>query len=436
MGRTRRLAVGGRTLALAVGLGPGLTAQEAPVGGVRRIVTGEETEVLVVATVHAQHQRNPNYTYEDVVHILDTFQPDVVCVEIRPEGFRREPYLKEMMLATVWGLVHDRTVCGFDWFDGTARDTRRQLEETPEYVEKARLLDSLSATNPIIRPFDERYGDFWRGEMDYRFYNGLAYNRYIEEAYRLSLAVYGDDPVNLFYESRNRRMMDQAWEVISRHPGARVALLTGAEHKHYFDRDLGAREGVDVVVMDDLLPLERPPMHPVIRAFLEDEDDLPYYEEGFPRDTARYYAGKITSLIHGPDMDWRPDIIPDRNVHVAGKVLARWRAAQPASRRLTFDEAWFNLLAGDCQAAVQQLSGLAQAVERGEVESSFVRIYTYRNLGLCQDLLGNREDALRAYARVRALAEGTQSERTIDLMLRDYETTPYARGRAREPFGR
>ena len=85
---------------------------------------------------------------------------------------------------------------------------------------------------------------------------------------------------------------------------------------------------------------------------------------------------------------------------------------------------------------MEELSHLAEDVERGQVESPFVAIYTYRNLGLCHDLLGNRGDALRAYSRVRALAEGTQNERNLDLMLRDYETTPYARGRAREPFGR
>ena len=39
--------------------------------------------------------------YADVVHILATYDPDLICVEIRPQDFRREPYLKEMMLATV-----------------------------------------------------------------------------------------------------------------------------------------------------------------------------------------------------------------------------------------------------------------------------------------------------------------------------------------------
>ncbi|NIR46262.1 MAG: hypothetical protein GWN99_17685 [Gemmatimonadetes bacterium] len=384
--------------------------------------------MLVVATVHGQHRRNPNYTYEDVVRILDTYDPDLVCVEIRPQDFRREPYLKEMMLATVWGIANGREVCGFDWYEGTARAARARLEEQPEYIEKARVLDSLVATNPIMRSFDDRYGDFWRGEFGYDFYNGREYNRYIEESYRLSLAVYGDSPINLHYELRNRRMMDLAWDVIRQHRGSKVALLTGAEHKHYFDRDLAARENIAVVQLEDFLPLARRPLDPAVAAFLLEDDDLPYYEVGFPADTNRYYWGKLTTLLHGPDMDWRPDIIPAGNIDIAGKVLARWRASQPPSHRMMFDEAWYRFLSDDCDAAVERLNNLAQAVESGAVEDPFVRVYTYRNLGLCYDLLGERQDALRSYARARALMRGTRMERNADLALRDYETVPYRRG--------
>lgn len=424
----RRRACAALLLGSAWSAGASAGAAQAPPAG------GAETQVLVVATVHAQHRRNPNYTYEDVVRILEAFKPAVVCVEIRPEDFRREPYLQEMMLATVWGLARDLEVCAFDWFDGSAREARRALEQTPEYVEKARRYDSLSAANPVTSAFDAEFGDYWRGAMDYRFYNGPAYNRYIEEWYRLSLAVYGDSPVNLHYESRNRRMMDRAWEVIRAHPGSRIALVTGSEHKHYFDRDLGARDGVRVVELAELLPLGKEALHPQVEAFLEAEDDLVYYQAGFPQDTSRYFRNKLTGLLHGPDMDWRPDIVPERNVRVAAEVLERWRAAAPASHRMTFDQAWQRFLDGDCHGAVDGLTALARAVERGEVEDPFVATYTYRNLGLCHDLLGDRRSALEAYARARELARGTSTERSLHLMLRDFETTPYERGRAREPY--
>jgi hypothetical protein len=401
-----------------------------------RTPDSDDIQVLVVATVHGQHRRNPNYTYEDVVRILDTYDPDAVCVEIRPEDFRRRSYLKEMMLATAWAVVNEREVCGFDWYDGTARQNRARLMEQPEYVEKERMVDSLIAANPITGPFRERYGDFWRGEMDLRFYNGPEYNRYIEEVYRISLAVFGDSPINLHYEFRNRRMMDLAWDVISRHAGGKVALLTGSEHKHYFDRDLEARENVRVVDLDEFLPLVDDPLHAVIADFLREENDLVYYESGFPSDTNRYYQSKLVPLVHGPNMDWYPDTIPARNIEVAGKVLERWRVSQPRSHRMTFDEAWLDFLTGNCESAVERVAGLVEAIESGRVEDPFIRVYTYRNRGLCQDLLGERPAALESYARARALAQGTRTEGNIDRALQNYETVPYQRRRAEESSGR
>jgi hypothetical protein len=224
-------------------------------------------------------------------------------------------------------------------------------------------------------------------------------------------------------------MMDLAWDVIRRYPGGRVVLLTGSEHKHYFDRDIAARENATIVEMEDLLPLDERPMEPAIGAFLEEGDDLLYYESGYPVDTNLYYQNTLVNLIHGPDMDWRPDIISARNVEIAGKVLVRWRASQPVSHRMTFDEAWYQFLSGDCEAAIEQLTDLAVAIEHEQIEDQFIRAYTYRNLGLCYDLLGERQDALRSYVRARTLMRGTRMERNADRVLGDYETVPYRRGR-------
>ena len=76
--------------------------------------TRQVTEVLVIGTIHDRHSSNPNYSYEHVARILDTFNPDAICVEIRPEDFRRESYLEEMMLATVWGLSQGKPVYPID----------------------------------------------------------------------------------------------------------------------------------------------------------------------------------------------------------------------------------------------------------------------------------------------------------------------------------
>lgn len=415
-------------LAVAVGLGLLLSAQAC---GGRPGPSADDTvtEVLVVGTIHRRHARNPGYTYEDIVHILTTYDPDVIGVEIRPREFRREPYLKEMMLATVWGLLHERPVYPIDWWDAEhpAREARARLRERPEIIQKQREYDSLLAAHPMIADFQARHGDFWRSnDRGYRFFNGREYNEYEAEVYRLSMQVFGDSPMNLMYETRNDHMMDLIRAAIPEDPGRRLLILTGSEHKHYFDRALRMEPGVSLIEFESILPLEERELEPGIRSFLE-EDDLAYYADGYPKDLDAYYGNKLTSLVHGPDMDWNPDIVPAENVEVASKVLARWRATGSDSPRLAFESGWIGLLADECESAIVELQGLSRSLDEETFEDPFFRAYTYRNMGLCHDLLGNRDAALRSYGRAREVMRGTRLERNTELSLKDYETVPYRR---------
>ncbi len=79
------------TLALIIGIFPVNTFAQ------------QKTQVLVIGTIHAGHETNPNYSNQDIVNILGTYNPDVICVEIPPSYFGKRSYLKEMMLATIYG---------------------------------------------------------------------------------------------------------------------------------------------------------------------------------------------------------------------------------------------------------------------------------------------------------------------------------------------
>ena len=63
-----------------------------------------KTEVLVIGTIHNGHDNNPNYSEQDILNILGTYNPDVICVEIPPSYFRKQSYLKEMMIASIYGF--------------------------------------------------------------------------------------------------------------------------------------------------------------------------------------------------------------------------------------------------------------------------------------------------------------------------------------------
>jgi hypothetical protein len=390
------------------------------------------TQVLVLGTIHDGHARDENYSYSDVARILATYNPDLICVEIRPKDFRRKPYLKEMMLATMWGLAHGRKVAPIDWWPDSPndREIREQLEKQPEYVEKKKQLQLLCEQNKIIGSFEKTYGplddeDKWGAHQGYRFWNGKVYNDVCAEHSRLSMQVYGDSPINLHYLTRNNHMMELILSAIRENSGHRVIVLTGDEHKHFFDRELRKTADVEVLDFDGILPLQTGPLDSVIAQFLDEDDDLSYFEAGFPADLDAYYAQKLVPLVHGPNMDVYPGKIPLANIERAGKILERWKLSRPESDQQNNEWAWHEFLSGNYAEAVKIYRPLADRVDAGKVSDPWVRVSSYLNLGRSYDMLKQRTNAVACYQRVKTLLIGTRWESKKGYILGDYETVPF-----------
>jgi tetratricopeptide (TPR) repeat protein len=390
-----------------------------------------------VGTIHQRHATNENYSYADVVHVLATYDPDLICVEIRPKDFRREPYLKEMMLATVWGLSHGKKVAPIDWWDDAQndRDIREKLAKQPEYVEKEKQYQLLRAQSEVITRYEKLYGpqdkeNQWGAHQGYRFWNGKDYNEACAEDYRLSMQVYGDSPINLHYLARNNHMMELILSAVREHSSRRVIVLTGSEHKHFFDREFRKNPDIETPELDGRLPLQAGPLEPLIAKFLDEDDDLAYFEPGFPRDLDIYYAEKLVPLVHGPDMDVYPGTIPAVNIERAGKVIKRWRGSRPESEPQIFERGWNEFLGGDYTGAIKLFRQLTDRIDAGKVADPWVRFDTYINLGRSYDMLNQRANALACYHRVETLLIGTRWESAKGYILQDYETVPFHLARA------
>jgi tetratricopeptide (TPR) repeat protein len=391
-----------------------------------------KTKALVVGTIHQKHGSNENYSYADIAYILENYDPDLICVEIRPKDFRREPYLKEMTLATIWGLSHGKKVASIDWWDdaNNDREIRDQLEKQPEYVQKEKQFQALRAQSETISRYEKQYGSeekVWGGNRGYQFWNGKEYNDYYTEDYRISMQVYGDSPINLHYLTRNNRMMGLIWSAIGDNSSRKVIVLTGGEHKHFFDREFRKNPDIETIEFESLLPLKKPTLDLVTRKFLDEDEDLSYYEKGYPKDLDLYYRFKLVPLIHGKNMDVHPETILPANIELAGKVLNRWKESIRQSDGADFDEGWVSFLRENYAGAIQRFRLLAQRIDEGKVTDPFYRIETYVNLGRCYDQLGEREKAMACYTRGEELMRGTPFEDRKDYILQNYKTVPYQR---------
>ncbi|MGO9227776.1 MAG: tetratricopeptide repeat protein [Bryobacteraceae bacterium] len=391
-----------------------------------------KTQALVVGTIHGRHATNENYSYADVVDILATYDPDLICVEIRPQDFRHVPYLKEMMLSTVWGISHGKNVVPIDWWSDTPndREVEAELAKRPEYIEKEKQFDLLRARSAIETRYEKIYGPIdedvqWGAHLGYRFWNGKDYNDWYAEDYRLSMQVYGDSPMNLHYLTRNNHMMELILGAIRKYSSRRAIVLTGSEHKHFFDREFRKDADVETLELEGLLPLKAGPLEPAIAKFLDEDDDLAYFEPSSVSDMDVYYAGKLLPLVHGPDMDVFPGRIPAANIERAGKVLERWRISRPESDQQVFEQGWNEFLAGDYAGAIKLFQQLTGRIDAGKVSNLFVRFETYVNLGRSYDMLDKRADALASYRRAGELLVGTRSESAKAYLMQDYETVPF-----------
>ncbi len=391
-----------------------------------------KTEVLVVGTVHQRHSTDTNYTYFDIFNILSSYNPDVVCVEIRPQEFRKKPYLTEMTMATIWGIVHDKKVYPIDWWQSDAREVRDSLMKLSEYKQKEQEVEALEQKDSIVTDFERRYGT-WKdqGQMGCEFWNGKEYNEYTAEDYRLSMQFFGDSPINLFYVTRNDSMMALIRSAIYENRGRRIIVLTGAEHKHYFDRALAHNPDVALVEFSSILPLTRTEADPAIRAYLDESNDLPYYEKGYPEDVNDYYRTKLIPLIHGPDMDFNPDIVPAKNIQIAEKVIGRWKRdpiPSSASEIIDFELGWLHFLKGDYRMAIGYLLPVSQRIRADTVSDAFLRAAADRNLGLAYDCIEQRDSAIVSYARGEELARATPFAGAIRFLFKNYKSQPYRRG--------
>ena len=350
------------------------------------------TQVLVVGTIHQKHHKSEAYSEQTLARILQVWDPAAVCVEIRPQEFRRELYLSEMTLATIWGLENGRAVYPIDWWSGEAREERERLRQTEEHQALLQEMEQREAASPVWAAFTQKYGEDWyQADRGPEFWNGADYNGLVRDGYRISVELFGDSPENLYYLSRNAKMLEAIEAAVAKHPGERVVVLTGAEHKHYFDDALGARPDVEAVPWSALPELPAMEAGPQVRAWLDDATPDPYFDLDTPEGRRSSYRVRMRRLVHGPDMDARPWTVPQENIAAAGPVLEAWAAEEPDRPEVLFRQGWLALLRREPAKALPLLQAAEPAPE------DWWRDQRPLVIAICHDLLGQRAEAIAAY---------------------------------------
>lgn len=224
-----------------------LSAQAAP-----------RTEVMVVATMHRLHAKSTTYSYDTLYALLRATKPDYIGVEIRSEDISRSDaylaknYPPEMIeAAKQWGS----RAFGFDWLgDDVAgapvpedwwakrspvKQLERDMDKDPAFQSAA--LDAIQAQEMAIlkdaTPASLNDGRYDRLNDSYY----AAFRKLVHGSKYQALAE--------FYAARDRHIGLNIVTTVRSHPGARIVLLTGADHRSVVLRYLRDAFGPELVIL-------------------------------------------------------------------------------------------------------------------------------------------------------------------------------------------
>jgi hypothetical protein len=203
------------------------------------------TEVILISTIHGAHKMNPNYTYDSLFAFIETFNPDIIGVEIRAEDIDSSlAYLKGNYPYEMYECLErysSKKVLGFDWLGDDIAGQPIPKDYWKEKSEIKRLQKQLAADS--IQHQRLSVTDIITAEKNHLALNAslreLNDGRYdlINRIYytQLTLLLQGTDYAALsdFYKRRDEQIAQHILDIITANPGRKMLFLIGADHRAF-----------------------------------------------------------------------------------------------------------------------------------------------------------------------------------------------------------
>lgn len=219
----------------------------------KRQPSPQATEVFVVGGIHQSHERAKLYTYQRMGQLVSELRPELLCVEVEQRYIddgsdRGMPYdFQKFMvpLARKEGIP----VVGIDWWDEKRGDTWKQLQKE-------------AFADPTIAPETALLGGLFRllngyfQERDFAEINSPEITALWEAQNEMKYKVFRQHPkykaIDEFEKDRNNHMVENILQAIRLHPGKRVLVAVGIDHKYYIEREL-RRRGIRTLQVDEVI---------------------------------------------------------------------------------------------------------------------------------------------------------------------------------------
>ncbi|MFW9933155.1 MAG: hypothetical protein ACFFDR_10910 [Candidatus Thorarchaeota archaeon] len=202
----------------------------------------KQTKAKLIASMHGFHKDHPTYDYETLFQVVEDFEPDHIGVEIRPEDLGAEiSYLMQNYPFEMVELSkrYSDQCFGFDWLGSDIEGNPIPVhywQEKSVYKQLERELDK----DPMFQSeeLDELFSkqvDICKSATPTSFDDG-RYDVITKRYYEILDKIIQDTKYELVTQVRERRDQEINRNIVNfiqAHPGSRVALVMGANHRAF-----------------------------------------------------------------------------------------------------------------------------------------------------------------------------------------------------------
>lgn len=209
--------------------------------------------VFVLGGIHQAHEEAKFYTYDRMGQVYRHLKPDVLTVEclqeyIEDRSFRGMPFdFKRVMLP--FAIEDDIPVYGIDWWNET-RGAEWQALQMEVYGDS-----TMQCEYELLGGMFQLLNSYFC-EKDFRDINADEITAIWSAMNELKYTILRRSPGYLeivnYEEERNDHIVDNIMNVLALHPGKRVLVAVGIDHKYYIERMLRER-GVHVLSVEEVL---------------------------------------------------------------------------------------------------------------------------------------------------------------------------------------
>ncbi len=209
--------------------------------------------VFVLGGIHQAHEEAKFYTYERMGEVYQHLKPDVLAVEcvqahVEDGSFVGMPF--DFKRAILPLAVEDQIpIYGIDWWDEARGEEWQALQMDAQR-------DSVMQADIML--FGGMFGllNAYFCERDFRDINSDEITAVWSAKSEFKYAVLRRSPgyrrIADFEEERNDHIVGSIIDVVARHPGSRVLVAVGIDHKYYIESAL-REEGVPVLGVEEVL---------------------------------------------------------------------------------------------------------------------------------------------------------------------------------------